>query len=134
MTSANSLATLNTAASWVIFGGGALVLAGSYRQAKAELKESWLKLKAQDVDPAKKPPARLTRWVLASGESQRTRAGLWTWLAAGLYFAQFKLESPAGKKAMNSATAWGLILIGSLLVTFAAVYQSVVLSFPHIRI
>ena len=130
MTSANSLATLSTAASWVIFGGGALVLFGSYRQAKGELKESWNKLQDQEKDPS----ARLTRWVLESGETHRALRGLWTFLAAGLSFVRFKLESPEGRKAMNSATAWGLILIGSVLATVAAAYQSVVLTFPHIRI
>jgi hypothetical protein len=134
MTSANSLPTLTTVASWVIFGGGALVLVGSYRQAKAELKESWHKLNDQEDDPSKKSPGRLTRWVLESGESNTALQGLWTFLAAGLSFAQFKLDSPEGKKAMNSATAWGLILLGSVFATVAAAYQSVVLTFPNIRI
>jgi hypothetical protein len=129
MTSTSSLPTLTTAASWVIFGGGALVLGGSYQQAKGELKESWNKLKDQQEDPS----ARLTRWVLQSGETHRALRGLWTLLAAGLSFVRFKLESPEGRKAMNSATAWGLILIGSVFATVAAAYQSVVLTFPNIR-
>jgi hypothetical protein len=45
-----------------------------------------------------------------------------------------RLESDEGKKAMSSATAWGLILIGSVLATLAAAFQTVVQTFPHIRI
>jgi hypothetical protein len=131
MTSANSLTTLTTVASWVIFGGGALVLIGSYRQAKAELKESWHKLNEPGQEVGKRP-ARLTQWVLQSGDPQAGLSGLWTLLAAGLSFARFELKSPEGKRALNSATAWGLILVGSVLATLAAAYQSVVLTFPHI--
>jgi hypothetical protein len=36
------------------------------------------------------------------------------------------------KDALNSATAWGLILLGSSAATLAAAFQAVTLSFPHI--
>lgn len=130
--SAITQAGLSATANWVIFGGGSLVLVGSYRQAKGELTEAWRKLTDDDKAEIEKHGFGVFRGALRFGDNGAFARFTVTLLVWWLSFFRTSLKTEDGKKALDSATAWGAILLGSVFATVAAAYQSVVLTWPHI--
>jgi hypothetical protein len=128
-----SEASLGIWASWIIFVGGFMVFWGSFRQAKAELAKYRDLATAADKEKIK----HLWRGRLVTAEGA-TAAGhaLKAFAAGSLAFARRKLLDDGvrseAKEALNSATAWGLILFGSCVAMVAAAVQAITLSFPHI--
>ena len=128
-----SEASLGIGASWVVFFGGFMVLWGSFRQAKAELAK--YRDLATDADKEKIKQLWRGRFVTAEGTTTAGDA-LEAFAVGSLAFARQKLHDDGmrseAKDALNSATAWGLILFGSCVAMVAAAVQAVMLSFPHI--
>ena len=128
-----SEASLGIGASWIVFVGGFMVLWGSFRQAKAELAK--YRDLATDADKEKIKQLWRGRFVTAEGATAAGHA-LEAFAAGSLAFARQKLVNDGvrgeAKNALNSATAWGLILLGSCVAMVAAAAQAVILSFPHI--
>ena len=128
-----SEASLGIVAGWIIFFGGLMVFWGSLRQAKAELVK--YRDLATDADMEKIKKLWRGRFVTAGGATTAGDA-LEAFAAGSLAFARQKLLDNGvrneAKDALNSATAWGLILLGSCVAMVAAAAQAVILSFPHI--
>jgi hypothetical protein len=129
-----SQAPLDTWASWFVFGGGFMVLWGSFRQAKAELAK--YRDLATEADKEKIKDLWLGRLVSGSVKTTATGRALKAFAVGFLAFARQRLQDRdvrrEAKDALNSATAWGLILLGSFAATVAAAVQVITLSFPHI--
>jgi hypothetical protein len=88
-------------------------LLGSYRQAKSEFGEYWHSLS----DPERatiKSQRRFVRGVLASQDTGAVMQIARTALVGFLSLSRVELKSENGQKAVKAATAWGLILIGSV--------------------
>jgi hypothetical protein len=118
-------------ASWIIFLGGLLVLLGSYRQAKSELATYWHDLSDPERDKIKSQRG-FVHSVLTSQDTGAFMQIARTALVGFLSLAKVELKSVNGHKALKSATAWGLILIGSVAASLAGAYQAVALTLPHL--
>jgi hypothetical protein len=106
-------------------------LLGSYRQAKSEFGEYWHSLS----DPERatiKSQRRFVRGVLASQDTGAVMQIARTALVGFLSLSRVELKSENGQKAVKAATAWGLILIGSVAASPAGAYQAVALTLPHL--
>jgi hypothetical protein len=129
-----SKASLGTWASWIIFVGGSMVLWGSLRQAKAELAK--YRRLATETDLNNIKDLWRIRFVTGSKETTATAHALMAFAVGSLAFVRQRLLDRdvrhEVKDALNSATAWGLILLGSSAATLAAAFQAITLSFPHI--
>jgi hypothetical protein len=120
-----------TITSWIIFLGGLLVLLGSYRQAKNELTAYWLALEEPDREKIKSQRG-FVHSVLTSQDTGAFMQIARTASVGFLSLAKDEIKSDKGQKALKSAIAWGLILIGSLAASLAGAYQAAALTLPHL--
>lgn len=121
-------ADLTDVEAWLVFVGGAVVLWGSWRQAKIEL------AKYKHLASKEELAAIKTRWrgrQLAKPPGQwRLGRALRPFLVGSLAFVRREIfvdaDAEEAKKALKSAISWGLILIGSSLAALAAALQAAV--------